>query len=90
MIGFRNEFPYSDLHQLNLDWILKKVKDDSDKLNNTLDNMQEYVDDAVLRAMLSAVYDKENHALAIEANITSVYDAVHYIDDDTLNIVEKE
>lgn len=89
MIGFGNEFPYSDFHQLNLDWILKKVKSDSDKLNNTLDHIQDYVDDSVSRAMLGAVYDEENNALAIEASNT-VYDAVHYIDDNTLNIVEKE
>ena len=27
-MGFINQFPYSDFHELNIDWILKQIKED--------------------------------------------------------------
>lgn len=48
MIGFRNEFPYSDLHQLNLDWILKIVEDwgeQAEEINKKFNNMEEAFND---------------------------------------------
>ena len=32
-MSFINQFPYSDFHQLNLDWLIKITKESSDKIN---------------------------------------------------------
>ena len=33
MVGnlFNHEYPYTDFHELNLDWVIKKVKEFNDK-----------------------------------------------------------
>lgn len=33
-MGLFEQFPYANLHELNLDWILKKIKDLDDKVDN--------------------------------------------------------
>ena len=33
-MGFINQFPYSDAHELNLDWILNQVKELGEKMND--------------------------------------------------------
>ena len=42
-------FPYSDLHNLNLDWLLKQVKEDHDRLDGT--DFQALMDQAVQEAI---------------------------------------
>lgn len=42
MLG--NEYPYTDLHELNLDWIIEKVK----KLNERVDNISEEIASEVI------------------------------------------
>lgn len=34
MSNFYNEYPYSDIHELNLDWILKKMRELEEKVAN--------------------------------------------------------
>ena len=56
-----NEFPYTDFHELNLDWILKKVKEMEDRLNSFEDTVlkkaNKYTDDEILK--LSEKISKE-------------------------------
>ena len=32
MSNFTNQFPYSDFHELNLDWLIKITKDNQEKI----------------------------------------------------------
>lgn len=56
-----NEFPYTDFHELNLDWILKKVQEMEDRLNSfeetVLKKANKYTDDEILK--LSEKISKE-------------------------------
>ena len=42
MAGFNNTYPYTDFHELNLDWVIKEVKD----MNTNLDTMEERIMEA--------------------------------------------
>ena len=42
-------FPYADLHNLNLDWLLKQVKEDHDLLSGM--DFEDMVEDAVQEAI---------------------------------------
>lgn len=99
MIPFGQLFPYSDLHQLNLDWILKKVSqlDDFEKeINDFIDKtlpgvIQTEVNKQIIQFAIHTYYNEEDHSLNFGIDTgTVVYDAVHYIDDETLNIMEKK
>ena len=43
MLGFLHKFPYSNFHEINLDWIISTVK----SFSGTLEEMQKEIDDAV-------------------------------------------
>lgn len=92
-------FPYSDLHKLNLDWILQKVSqlDDFEKeINDYIDKtlpgvIQTEVNKQIIQFAIHTYYSEEDHSLNFGIDTgTVVYDAVHYIDDETLNIIEKK
>ena len=54
---FNNEYPYTDFHELNLSWVILKVKELLDKMQNmeewredyqeTVDNLKKFYDDLV-------------------------------------------
>lgn len=42
MLGFLHKFPYSNFHELNLDWLINTVK----SFSGTIDQMQDQIDEA--------------------------------------------
>ena len=68
MAGFNNTYPYTDFHELNLDWIIQQIKD----MNTNLETMEErimeetrkYCDERVDEKM--AVYMDEIHEIERE------------------------
>ena len=54
---FNNEYPYTDFHELNLSWVIKKVKELLDHMRQidewkadyqeTVDNLQAFYDDLI-------------------------------------------
>lgn len=60
MLGFLHKFPYSNFHELNLDWLINTVK----SFSGTIDQMQDQIDDA-------EAYMKEN----IESTVIQVVNA---------------
>ena len=37
MLNFFNKYPYTDFHELNLDWLLDRMRKLEDELNNALE-----------------------------------------------------
>ena len=69
--GFFNRYPYTDFHQLNLDFLLTSYQSIIDKVNETIDwanNHQIEYEEAIER--LSAV---ENEIYTFEAQITAAF-----------------
>ena len=71
-MGFINEFPYSDFHELNLDWLIKITKQNQDQIKNL---EEEFAQIAVLTE------DQINNmiATAIAANNIEVYSAIETV-----------
>ena len=42
-MGFFNNFPYTNFHDINLDWIMKTVKDSVEKIENYMKKTTEYI-----------------------------------------------
>lgn len=62
--GFINEYPYTDFHELNLDWILKIVKANKDNIENLYKIFNEWADSAdrikeLYQAIVSGNYPEE-------------------------------
>lgn len=69
-MDFINQFPYSDTHELNLDWVINSVK----TLSNHVDSLQEEFD------KISVMTKEEIEAMitgAIDLNNTEIYAAMN-------------
>ena len=70
-VGFFNKYPYTDFHELNLDWLLTSYQSIIDKTNQIIDwanNHQIEYEEAIER--LTAV---ENEIYTFEAQITAAF-----------------
>ena len=52
-MGFTNDFPYTDFHEINLDWILNKIKEFQERIDtfeeDILKKANEYTDSEILK-----------------------------------------
>lgn len=62
MFGFIHKFPYSNFHEINLDWIISEVK----KLREEFAGVKKEIDDAV-------IYMKDN---IVETTETIINEAI--------------
>ena len=61
-------FPYTNFHDLNLDWILNKVKDLDKKVNEDLDEIiLQYVDEHLSQFLLAAMYDAGTETITLQS-----------------------
>lgn len=74
-MAFINQFPYSDFHELNLDWLIKQTKDSLEKINYLTEEFAkiEVLTEDQINAMIYA---------AIETNNVAVYDAINQVRSD--------
>ena len=65
-MAFINQFPYSDFHELNLDWLIKVTKENQDKIA--------YLDEEFSKIeILTEEYIEQMINQAIAANNVNVY-----------------
>ena len=70
-------FPYSNLHQLDLDWILSEVKKSSNIVNDIKDRVgdiaeseiDEWIKNNLAQLLLSAFYDPEKETITLKTNV---------------------
>ena len=76
-------FPYADLHNLNLDWLLKQVKEDHEKLEGT--DFGELIDESVQEAIDDGrIGDLINQTLLDDIN-----DNVHDLNSDVAGLTSR-
>jgi len=67
----QNLMPYSDLHTLNLDWILQKIKD----FEAELSQIEDYGDR--ITALENGAADLQQQITTLESNTQSLYNVLH-------------
>lgn len=79
-MGFINQFPYSDFHELNLDWILKKTKELEDTTAYLVEEFSKIhiLTEEYIQSMIDAAIEANNEILAqqlidLKADITTEY-----------------
>ena len=85
-----NKYPYTDLHELNLDWILKEMKELDERLDNAIEEikaeviveLKEYVDEEVadIKADFQALSNDfdtlQNNFNQLSADVVSFYNTI--------------
>ena len=79
-MGFVNQFPYSDFHELNLDWIIKKTKELEDTTKYLVEEFSKIhiLTEDYIQSMIDAAIAANNEILAqqlidLKAEITTEY-----------------
>lgn len=66
------QFPYTNFHEINLDWILKKVKDMETEFEDYKASVNEIIKDNLSQLVFSAMYDKNTRTICLNASDSSV------------------
>lgn len=70
---FTNQFPYTNFHELNLDWLLMKMKENNIKMDeleniwkgNITDYVKKVINDSIKDILMQATYSKEEETIFI-------------------------
>lgn len=75
-----NSFPYSDFHELNLDWILTKIKEFQSWFDNlnVEDEIKAEVDKYFNEVMIQASYNEETETITLSKQLSG--DGLHVYD----------
>lgn len=81
-MGFINQFPYSDFHELNLDWVIKQTKESMDNIKALQEQMAQIVvvTEEHIQAMIDASIEANNQVITtrlitLKNEITAEYQA---------------
>lgn len=82
MAGFINQFPYSDFHEMNLDWLINKTKDLMNQMTELQEEFakievltKEQIESMITEAILTNNIDLYNRMEALRQEITANYQA---------------
>ena len=96
-MSFTNDFPYTDFHEINLDWILNKIKEFQERIDNFEDSVlkkaKTYTDSEIIRLSkeISAEFVDFTREITDKiANIDSNYEQfVNYVNN-RITLMENE
>lgn len=55
-MGAFEQFPYTNFHELNLDWIIEKIKEFKNEIDNIDDNITSIVQEYLSEVEFNALY----------------------------------
>lgn len=96
-MGLYENFPYTNVHELNLDWVINKVKTfqaEIDALNDKYENhvkdeVNEYIDEHLSQFLLGAMYDEENTSIRLQpAVVIGEGDHVYNSTEERITVLE--
>lgn len=62
-----DNFPYANFHEMNLDWIIAKVKELDSEFNETLeDSIVQYINEHLADIILAATFDAATHTITLK------------------------
>lgn len=77
-MGFVNQFPYSDFHEMNLDWLINQTKTNMDQIKYLEDEFSKIV-------IVTEDHIREMINTAIQANNIVLYNAINQVRIDLTN-----
>lgn len=77
-----NKFPYTDFHELNLDWILDKIKQFE---NDFYVNLSQTITENVNKLLPNVVYNEEKRQIKLKV-LNSSSSCVHVVNNNKLII----
>ena len=76
---FTQNYPYTDYHNLNLDWVISKIKEFEERVNNIesdiLEQAKEYVDEQLKLAIITLEADYNNFVNEVNDKIAGLDDS---------------
>ena len=79
-MGFINQFPYSDFHELNIDWILKQIKEDEAQIEYLKEEFakievvtEEHIKEMIQYAISTNNIELRAEMVALKETITNEY-----------------
>lgn len=68
--SFFNKYPYTNYHELNLDFIMKNVDELNNKVDNILDKkIDEYIQSMFDKIMIDAIYSEETETIVLKKGL---------------------
>lgn len=73
---FENDYPYTDFHELNLDWVIKKITEFEKEINNIetsiLDQAKTYTDNAIAERLSGVEEEFSKFKSEVNAEISKL------------------
>lgn len=90
-----NNYPYTDFHELNLDWIIKEVQEAGNIVREIKSKVNEIVEDETKKAvedyfnsvMIDAIYDESTETITLLKEVTA--NGQHEYDPDNTAMIVK-
>lgn len=94
MAVFEN-FPYTNVHELNLDWVIKQVKENNIKIedltnlfyNEISEKITEYVNENLSQFLLGAMYNEANTSIKLQP-VEVIGDSDHIYNNEQIIVME--
>lgn len=93
MGGFFNNYPYTDFHELNLDWVISKVKELDEKFDFVLDKkLKDFLYKELNDLYVNITYVKEHERLNLYVDSKFFADGEHVYtpSNETMEILDSE
>ncbi|MBO7733702.1 MAG: hypothetical protein J6S67_14150 [Methanobrevibacter sp.] len=74
MLNFFNKYPYTDFHELNLDWLLDRMRKLEDELNNALETLSTEIYNKVMTDIEPMFEGLSNEFAILQANFEGLED----------------
>ena len=74
MINFFNKYPYTDFHELNLDWLLDRMRKLEDELNDALETLSTEIYNKVMTDIEPMFEDLSNEFAILQTNFEGLED----------------